>query len=398
MHALPNFNLDLNNLNFKTANPYLWKMVWENIVGQGAVKNALLESIAQDRVGHAHLFIGKDGYGSLPLALAFAREILSRENPDAAKRVDSLNHIDLHLSFPTFNSTNTDALSKNYLENFREALIENPYLSLNDWMTFLDAENKQLFLSVDEISSWVENFALKSYEGGSKILIVWNADKMQAKSSNKLLKFLEEPPEKTLIILTAETEDNFLPTILSRTQITKIPRIEDAAIENYLAENFNLPDEQLKSIVFQSQGDLNSALKLANSGTQTSEFETLFVQWVREAFMVKTKPELLRNIISWARDIASWNREKQKQFLEYCAEMFRLALMQNYGLNNLVYSKITMSKFNWEAFSKFVHGANISNILEELSDADFHLQRNANSKIVWTDVGIKLSRYIHTKA
>lgn len=397
MHALPNLTLNFN-LNSKTANPYLWKMVWENIVGQGAVKNALLESIAQDRVGHAHLFIGKDGYGSLPLALAFAREILSRENPDAAERVDSLNHIDLHLSFPTFNSAKTDALSKNYLETFREALIENPYLSLNDWMSFLDAENKQLFLSVDEISSWVENFALKSYEGGSKILIVWNADKMQAKSSNKLLKFLEEPPEKTLIILTAETEDNFLPTILSRTQITKIPRIEDAAIENYLAENFDLPDEQLKSIVFQSQGDLNSALKLANSGTQTSEFETLFVQWVREAFMVKTKPELLRNIISWARDIASWNREKQKQFLEYCAEMFRLALMQNYGLNNLVYSKITMSKFNWEAFSKFVHGANISNILEELSDADFHLQRNANPKIVWTDVGIKLSRYIHTKA
>lgn len=397
MHALPNLNLNLN-LNSKTANPYLWKMVWENIVGQGAVKNALLESIAQDRVGHAQLFIGKDGYGSLPLALAFAREIFSRENPDAAKRVDSLNHIDLHLSFPTFNSAKTDALSKNYLENFREALTENPYLSLNDWMSFLDAENKQLFLSAEEISSWVENFALKSYEGGSKILIVWNADKMQAKSSNKLLKFLEEPPEKTLIILTAETEDNFLPTILSRTQITKIPRIEDAAIENYLAENFNLPDEQLKSIVFQSQGDLNSALKLANSGTQTSEFETLFVQWVREAFMVKTKPELLRNIISWARDIASWNREKQKQFLEYCAEMFRLALMQNYGLNNLVYSKITMSKFNWEAFSKFVHGANISNILEELSDADFHLQRNANSKIVWTDVGIKLSRYIHIKA
>ncbi|WP_073178110.1 DNA polymerase III subunit [Cruoricaptor ignavus] len=373
-------------------------MVWENIVGQGAVKNALLESIAQDRVGHAHLFIGKDGYGSLPLALAFAREILSRENPDAAERVDSLNHIDLHLSFPTFNSAKTDALSKNYLETFREALTENPYLSLNDWMTFLDAENKQLLLSVKEISSWVEDFALKSYEGGSKILIVWNADKMQAKSSNKLLKFLEEPPEKTLIILTAETEDNFLPTILSRTQITKIPRIEDAAIENYLAKNFDLPDEQLKSIVFQSQGDLNSALKLANSGTQTSEFETLFVQWVREAFMVKNKPELLRNIISWARDIASWNREKQKQFLEYCAKMFRLALMQNYGLNNLVYSKITMSKFNWEAFSKFVHGANISNILEELSDADFHLQRNANPKIVWTDVGIKLSRYIHIKA
>ncbi|SHI49629.1 DNA polymerase-3 subunit delta' [Cruoricaptor ignavus] len=398
MHALPNFNLDLNNLNSKTANPYLWKMVWENIVGQGAVKNALLESIAQDRVGHAHLFIGKDGYGSLPLALAFAREILSRENPDAAERVDSLNHIDLHLSFPTFNSAKTDALSKNYLETFREALTENPYLSLNDWMTFLDAENKQLLLSVKEISSWVEDFALKSYEGGSKILIVWNADKMQAKSSNKLLKFLEEPPEKTLIILTAETEDNFLPTILSRTQITKIPRIEDAAIENYLAKNFDLPDEQLKSIVFQSQGDLNSALKLANSGTQTSEFETLFVQWVREAFMVKNKPELLRNIISWARDIASWNREKQKQFLEYCAKMFRLALMQNYGLNNLVYSKITMSKFNWEAFSKFVHGANISNILEELSDADFHLQRNANPKIVWTDVGIKLSRYIHIKA
>lgn len=154
MHALPNLNLNLN-LNSKTANPYLWKMVWENIVGQGAVKNALLESIAQDRVGHAQLFIGKDGYGSLPLALAFAREIFSRENPDAAKRVDSLNHIDLHLSFPTFNSAKTDALSKNYLENFREALTENPYLSLNDWMSFLDAETSSCsFLPKKFLPGW----------------------------------------------------------------------------------------------------------------------------------------------------------------------------------------------------------------------------------------------------
>lgn len=135
-----------------------------------------------------------------------------------------------------------------------------------------------------------------------------------------------------------------------------------------------------------------------DSNEEFSEFDTLFIQWVRDAFQVKKKPEFLKNIINWARNIAGWNREKQKSFLDYCAEMFRLALLQNYGTSEMVYKKIDSGGFNWESFSKFVNGANIEEILEQISEADYHLTRNANAKIVWTDLGIKLSRYIHKKA
>lgn len=106
----------------------------------------------------------------------------------------------------------------------------------------------------------------------------------------------------------------------------------------------------------------------------------------------------MKNIIVWAREISTWNREKQKKFLEYCSDMFRLALLQNYGNSELVYKKINVSGFNWESFTRFIHGANIEDILEQISEADYHLARNANAKIVWTDLGIRLSRYIHKNA
>ena len=246
---------------------------------------------------------------------------------------------------------------------------------------------------MDEIGS---KFALKSDGGGTKILIVWRADKMNPSASIKFLKFLEEPPAKTIILLTAESIDSLLPTILSRTQIVEIPRIEDDEIFASLKEKGD--ENRVKEVVFQAQGNYNDALKQLKNGNAASEFEELFVQWVREAFMVKKKPELLKNIIKWSREIASWNREKQKSFLDYCAEIFRLALMQNYGSANLVYKKININSFNWDKFSAYIHGANIESILEEISTADYHLERNGNSKIVWTDLGIKLTRYIHRSA
>lgn len=372
-------------------------MNWEQIIGQNTIKQQLIDSIEQNRVSHAQLFLGKEGYGTLPLALAYAREILSRENPNAAEKVDSLNHLDLHFGFPTY-SVGGKSVSKTFFEEFRASVLKNPYFNADDWSAMLESENKQLMISVQEVEEWSQNFSLKSFEGGSKILIVWNADKMKSDSANKLLKFLEEPPKKTLIILTAESDQNFLPTILSRTQITEIPRLEDTDIADFLIKEYpNLTEEEHKTLIFQAQGDLNEAKKLAEKSGISSEFEVLFVQWVRDAFQVAQKPEFLKNIIKWAREIASWNREKQRSFLHFCAEMFRLALMQNYATEELVYKTINVQKFNWKAFSKYIHGANIESILEEVSQADYHIQRNANAKIVWTDLGIKLSRYIHRK-
>lgn len=371
-------------------------MNWDAVTGQNELKLKLKESIDQNRVSHAQLFTGREGYGTLALALAYAQEILSRENGSAAQRVATLNHMDLHFGFPTYSVSNK-ALSRNFIEEFRHAVLQNPYMDFDDWSAALESENKQLILSVHEVEAWAEIFSLKSFEGGTKILIVWNADKLREDAANKFLKFLEEPPAKTVIIFIAESEHNFLPTILSRTQLVKVPHIDDTALAEYLRKNYSLAEERIAEILFQAQGDRNQARLLAESNGLSTEFEALFVQWVRDAFQVVKKPELLKNIIIWARHIASWNREKQKNFLDFCAEIFRLALLQNYGNPELVYRKVNVERFNWESFARYIHGANIENILEEISTADYHLQRNANAKIVWTDLGIKLSRYIHRK-
>ena len=369
-------------------------MNWEQIVGQEKLKNLLRESIADNRVGHAQLFTGKDGYGTLPLALAFAKEVFKKENEKSASKVEHLNHLDLHFSFPVFKEKNS-GLTEPFLESFRDMVLENPYSNLEDWTKILASENKQLTIYADEIDELNRKFALKTFEGGSKILIIWQADKMNTAASNKLLKFLEEPPRNTYIILTAESADDILPTILSRTQLIEIPRIQDEDLENFAVNTKGQPLERLKEIVFQAQGDWNMAHKLLSNGTADSEFEEIFVTWVRDAFQVKKKPEFLKNIVLWARNIAGWNREKQKNFLNYASEIFRLALLQNYQSEALVYKKIDANGFNWAGFSKFISGANIISILDEINTADLHLTRNGNPKIVWTDLGIKLSRYIH---
>lgn len=369
-------------------------MNWENIAGQENLKKLLQDSITENRVSHAQLFIGREGYGTMPLVLAYAKEILNRENEHAASKVEHLNHLDLHFSFPVF-TDNRNSLSKNKFEEFREMIIDFPYASFDDWTAVLESENKQFFISADEIDEQNQKFALKSFEGGTKILIVWRADKMNVAASNKFLKFLEEPPAKTIILLTAESSDDILPTILSRTQLIEVPRINDEDLEVYLKNKFNVSEEKGKEIVHQSQGNLNDAVKFLSSQDKNPEFEKLFVQWVRDAFMVKKKPEFLKNIIIWAKEIAGWNREKQKNFLNYASEIFRLALLQNYQSEELVYKKIDANGFNWAVFSKYISGANIINILEEINTADLHLTRNGNPKIVWTDLGIKLSRYIH---
>ena len=364
-------------------------MKWEQIIGQKSIKNLLRESIRDSRVGHAQLFVGEEGFGTLPLALAMAQAIFEKENPASVHKVENLNHLDLHFSFPVFSEKNV-SLSKRFFDNFREMVLENPYSSFDDWTSFLESENKQFFISADEAEDIGQRFNLKSFEGGSKILIVWRADKMNDAAANKILKFLEEPPKNTFIILCAPTTNDILPTILSRCQLVNIPRINAEDILEHLPNK-----ETAREVAYQAQGDWNLAKSFSETNEGISEFETLFIQWVRNAFQAKKKPEVLREIVKWARQISEWNREKQMKFLNYCIEIFRLAMLQNYGNDNLVYKKLSEGNFNWSAFSKFIHGANIVSIVEEITDASYHISRNANSKIVLTDMGIKLTRYIH---
>lgn len=369
-------------------------MNWDLIIGQAHLKNQLKQNVIDNRISHAQLFIGQAGYGVLPLVLAYAKEILQSEKASAGSKVDHLAHLDLHFCFPVF-TEDKKSLTEKWLPQFRQMILENPYADFITWKNILESQNKQLFISAMEIDQQNKVFSLKSFEGGSKILIVWQADKMNTDAANKFLKFLEEPPKNTYIFLIAETADDFLPTIFSRCQLVEVPRIKDSDLEKAL-ETKNLSPEEIRNITFAAEGNWNSVERALTKNEGLSDFQNSFIGWVRMAFLAKKQPSNLRDLVIWGREVASWNKEKQKDFLDYCAGMFRSALMQNYA-NQLVYKRIT-ENFKWENFSKFIHGNNIEAILDEISTANLHLVRNANPKIVWTDLAIKLTRYLHRSA
>jgi len=369
-------------------------MRWSEIVGQNQIKEKLINSVKENRISHSQLFIGREGYGVLPIVLAYSREILSVNNDSAGQKLDSLSHIDVHFSFPTY-SESGKSLSQNFYQSWRDMILGNPYSNINDWTEQINSDKKQILISVHEIENIIDKFKLKSFEVGYKILIMFGLDKMNDQAANKFLKFLEEPPEKTIIFLLAESIDFVLPTILSRCQVVNVPRLSDADVENTLIEKFKISRSEAMSIAFRSQGDWNLALKLLKDNSIDLDFESMIIQWVRSAFQAKKKPSAVKDISIWSREISSWGKEKQKNFIEYCSEIFRLALLENYNVKEMIYKSLSKENFKWDSFSRFIHGANIESILEELSLADFQLRRNANPKIVWLDMGIKLTRYIH---
>ncbi len=373
-------------------------MLWEGIAGQNEIKQKLKESVAEGRISHAQLFVGKEGSGALNLAIAYAGEILSQEKGEAAlAKVKSLQHPDLHFSYPvaSTDSVKDKPISVQFLREWREFILENSYGNIFDWLQFLGIEKKQGNINVHEAQEIVKTLSLNSYEGGYRIMIIWLPEMMNNAAANKLLKIIEEPPQKTVFLLVAEREDLLLPTITSRCQLVKLNRLTNAEIADYLVRNKELSENEAKRIAVSANGNLREALYNLESGN--AEFETYFVQWVRNAFMAAKNPNVLKNLVEWANELSGWSREQQKQFLGYCSEVFRQALLQNYQAGDLVFLSLNKDGFNWQKFSPYIHGANIEDILNEINESSYHIERNANSKIVLLDLSIKLTRYLHKK-
>jgi DNA polymerase-3 subunit delta' len=380
-------------------------MLFSEILGQDYIKNHLTKSALSGRIPHAQLFVGPEGCGTLAMAIAYAQFVLCNNsatenqggNDSCNLKFKSLSHPDLHFVYP--NVTNEDIKSKpksaDFIIDWREFVLQNPYGSLFDWYKHLGVQNKQGEIRVEDAQDILKTLALKSYEGGYKIMIVWMADKMNIAASNKLLKLLEEPPEKTLFILISENEEDIIQTIRSRCQVLHFSALPEAIIIKTLREKYFLDSASASKVAHQAQGNYNKALHLLNNDSDDLPFEKWFVQWVRAAFRAKGNAAAIQDLISWSEEIAGIGREGQKQFLNYCIVMFRQALLFNYETVKLVYLEPTVDKFSLEKFSPFVNGNNINAIFNELSDAIYHIERNGNAKIILTDLSIKLTRLIH---
>lgn len=382
-------------------------MLFSEILGQDHIKSHLTKSADSARIPHAQLFIGPEGSGTLPLAIAYAQYILCKNtdgdntngNDACNLKFRNLSHPDLHFVFPVASNSEVKShpVSANFLKYWREFVEETPYGSLFDWYKKIDIQNKQGQIGVDEALEIVKSLSLKAYEGGYKVMIIWMADKMNTATANKLLKLLEEPPEKTVFLLIAESQDDILQTILSRCQVLNFGPLGEKAIVDALVSRQNIDAKTALKLAHQAQGNYNKALHLLNKTDDGLPFEEWFVQWVRAAFRAKGNAAAIQDLIAWSEQIAGIGREAQKQFLNFCIDMFRQALLLNYNAKDLVYMEPTVEKFKLENFAPFVNGNNINDIFKELSDALYHIERNGNAKIILTDLSIKLTRLIHKK-
>jgi len=382
-------------------------MQFSNILGQDHIKNHLIKSASSGRIPHAQLFVGPEGSGTLPLAIAYAQYILCRNfglenmggNDSCNLKFESVSHPDLHFIYPTVTTEDvkTKPKSLDFITDWRTFLSENPYGSLFDWYRMLGVQNKQGEIRVEDAQEILKSLALKSYEGGYKIMIIWMADKMNIASSNKLLKLLEEPSDKTLFILISENEEDIIQTIRSRCQVLHFNALPEKIIADALVDRKNIEPRTAVKLAHQAQGNFNKALQLLQEDSEDVFFEKWFVDWVRAAFRAKGNAAAINDLIQWSEQIAGLGRETQKKFLHFCIDMFRQALLLNYQATNLVYMEPKIEKFKLENFAPFVNGNNINDIFRELSDAVYHIERNGNAKIILTDLSIKLTRLIHKK-
>lgn len=374
-------------------------MLFRDIIGHTFIKKELQRNLTLGRIPHCQLICGPEGSGALPLAIAYARQVICNELDQKTEfcnlKISELKHPDLHFVYPVANNQDvkSKAISSSFITNWREFLSLNPYGNLFEWYMSIGIENKQGKIGKDEAENLIKKMSLKSYEGGWKAVIIWMAEKMNPSATNKLLKLIEEPPEKTLFIFVAEDELLLMDTLVSRCQRINLNKIPNDLIKKALIDK-GFSNELANKASLESNGSYNKAFSFAKGKESDSVFEKWFQSWVRSAFKVKKNKEAVLELVDWSKTVSKSGRETQKKFIAYSLEIFRQALLLNYGISELTfYSPST--DFNFDSFSKFIGGANIEEISLELENAYIQIQSNGNPNMIFTDLSLKLTRLIH---
>lgn len=394
-------------------------MQFKEVIGQPDLKKELPELMHDNRLAHAILFLGKEGSGALPLALAFAQYIVCEKinkpiaTPDAASLFDTvlavdnretqilydscgtcpsclkaaeLVHPDIHFSYPVVpKKAGTPPVSADYITEWREFIKSYPYGNVYDWLQFIGAENKQGNITANECNDILKKLSLKSFEGGYKVLVMWLPEYL-GNEGNKLLKLIEEPPDQTVFLFVTENENLILPTILSRCQLIKAPLLEDATVEQALIERNRTEKTLASRIASVSQGNYREALQLSQS--VENDWQVLLRDWLNS--ILKTGPS---SQVKWIDEISNLGREKQKQFLKYFSHLLGVALRigilessrENYSQKDLDFAL---------RLNKITSVAQQQAIVEELDKAAYYIERNANGKMLFMALTIKIYHII----
>jgi DNA polymerase III subunit delta' len=368
-------------------------LFFKDIIGQEAVKNQLLRTAFEGRIAHAQIFLGNEGTGNLALAFAYAKYVLCSQKTETdacgtcsnCTKAEKLIHPDLHFSYPTVGAK---ALSTEYLPQWRKAIQKNAYLNVQEWIAHLDGENKQGNITAAECLDISKKLSLKSFEADYKILILWLPEYL-GKEGNRLLKLIEEPPEKTLFLLVAQQQDLILNTILSRCQLIKTNPLSDEEIQMALVKRQYLPPDTAFQIACLADGNYNEALLLV--GNPTNNLTPDFLHWFRVAY--KGDPN---EMVPWAEEFAKKGREPMKHFMRYV-----LFFLREYAMVLMTGAPSARFKNEENEAAKKMTAVitldAISAMSKLIDDSLFAVERNANAKILFLDKTVKLHNILRGK-
>jgi len=392
-------------------------MLLREVIGQEKLQEQLVDMVQHQRLSHAMLMIGPEGSGALPLAIAFAQYIVSIPRASEAvvdlfadpqaniadvkipgpdeieqlasyQRAAALMHPDLHFSFPSITEKpGQKNLSANHIEEWREFINGYPYGNVFDWLQFIKAENKQGNISADECSEIIKKLSFKSFESNYKVLVMWMPEYL-GKEGNKLLKLIEEPPANTIFILVAASEENILPTILSRCQLIRVPRLSSASIEEALIERAKIAPEKAAQVALMADGNYREALHLLQHSD--ADFLAQIREWLNA--ILKNGPVAQAK---WVEETSKMGREPQKQFLKY----FNHLLEQSIRLKVLgkdLHLDPDLKDFALR-INKIAGVGQLEAMIQELDKAVYYIERNANPKMLFMALGIKFYHIIQNK-
>ena len=371
-------------------------MRFEEIIGQEEVKRILISEADEGRLPHALLLTGPEGCGKMPMALAVARYLCCMAKPAVGRETcgtciscrqwEQLIHPDVHFLFPIVaNKARKKENCDDWMPAWRELLLKNPYFTYTDWIQQMEVENSQPVIYTRESDNIQRKLSLKSVQGGWRIVIIWLPEKMQEAGANKMLKLLEEPPALTAFLLVSEEPQKIIGTILSRVQRINMARLKDEEISEALHQRMGIDEEESKLVAHIANGSYSRALATITTGEESSTLFQQFTLLMRLAWSRKVK-----EMKAWSDEMADLGREHQKDFLQYAQRMIRESFTANLHLAELNYMNAEEQQFT-SRFAPFVNERNALGIMNELQEAQIHIEQNVNAKMVFFDLILQLT-------
>lgn len=363
--------------------------MFTNVVGQAVAKSVLRNMVYSDRIPHALLILGKEGFGGLALAEAFIQYMLCEDRGEydacgkcrSCSKTTKMVHPDVHYSYPVFGQH----VATDFVADWRREVLNNPYFTVQHWLSVISkGENKQGNINKDECLSIIKKLSLKSFEAPLKILLMWLPEYL-GKEGNRLLKLIEEPPENTVFVLVAENQEAILSTILSRCQLVKLPPVSEKDIRDALVSGFSLPEKEADTIALLAEGNFAESVNL--SQYTENDNNALFIDWMRKCYNGNGV-----DMVMTSEKIAAGSREDQKFFLRYGLHFMRELAMMQAGIPNERIKLQASALESAQRMSRIINLGKIGPISELFNKAIAGIERNGNVKMIFTDTSISLNK------